>query len=200
MTVLVVSPHYDDAELSASLALPGAHLLVLAGGDDDRRREQERASRSLQTTFLKPGTLPDGRIASGPGTVRLIEKALRISRADTLLLPPLLDSHQDHRAVHRAGISAARRSPLTVVEYETVSALPEWTPNLWEAMSEAEFDEQVRAVECHVSQAHRPYTRESWLRTRAAYRGQQVGVPLAQAYRYVRAVGHLPGTPPFGGQ
>lgn len=191
MNVLVVSPHYDDAELSASLALPGAHLLVLAGGDDNRRREQEHASRSLRTTLLPPGTLPDGQINPGPATVRLIEDALRISNADTLLLPPLRDSHQDHRAAHRAGISAARRLPLTIVEYETTSALPDWTPNLWEPMTEEEFNAQVRAVDHHASQAHLPYAREPWLRTRATYRGQQVGVPLAQAYRYVRAVARL---------
>lgn len=199
MTVLVVSPHYDDSELSASLALPGAHILVIAGGDRDRRAEQERACEALRSTLLRPGHLPDGCVDDGPQTVGLIQKALRISGADTLLIPPLLDSHQDHRAVHRAAISAARRSALTIVEYETVSALPEWIPNLWEAMTPEELDEQVRAVQLHVSQSARPYMQKSWIETRAAYRGQQIGIPLAQAYRYVRAVGHLPGCGPFGG-
>lgn len=199
MTTLVVAPHYGDAELSASLAVPGASLLVIAGADAARRAEQEAACAALRCDLLPPGRLPDGHIGEGVQTVSLIEKAIYATRADTILIPPLLDSHQDCRAVHHAGISAARRSPLTVVEYETVSALPEWIPNLWEAMTEEEIDTQINAARLHVSQSHRVYMQPEWIRTRAGYRGQQIGVPFAQAYRYVRAVGHLPGSTPYGG-
>lgn len=193
MSTLVVAPHYDDAELGASLALPGARLLVVAGADRNRRAEQERACRALGASLAPPGQVPDGRVGADTATVLLIEAAIRDADARIVYGPAALDSHQDHRAVAAAIRSAARRAPVTLVEYETTSALPEWTPNVWEPMTDADLEAQAVAVAAHASQADRPYVDPGYLRARAVVHGAVIGAPYAQAYRVTRGAALLGG-------
>ena len=187
MNTAVVAPHYDDGDIGASVLAPGARLIVVAGRDEVRRREQENASAVLSMDVTIRGDFPDGSVTHDVALVHFIERNLE--GVNTLLSPPVLDSHQDHQATALAVISATRRSPVTLIEYETASVTAEWVPNMWMPMTDHDLDVQTRAVSCHLSQAERTYMTRRWLEARAIFRGQQVGLPLAQAYRIVRHVG-----------
>jgi hypothetical protein len=55
-------------------------------------------------------------------------------------------------------------------------------------MTNFDLDRQVIALKHHHSQSRRTYTSREWLAARAVFRGQQVGLHFAQAYRIVRSV------------
>ncbi|AER48918.1 glucosaminyl deacetylase [Mycobacterium phage Donny] len=188
MTTLVVAPHYDDAEIGASRYLrPGAAVLVIAGQDSARLVEQQNALAALGVDNLTVyREWADGEVPHSVAVVSAIEATMRKVNAHTVVSPPILDSHQDHAAVARSCLSAVRRSPVTLIEYETPSVFPEWVPNRFWEMDWADLNDQFAAIKHYGSQAHRAYMTMGWLETRAAFRGQQVGVELAQAYRVVR--------------
>ena len=189
MATVIVSPHPDDADLGVSLLAQEADLIVVAGRDEDRRWEQQSSAGVLKMNTVSFGDWSDGEVTHDVRLVHFIEQGL--DGATRVLVPPVRDSHQDHIAVGLACVSATRRSAITVLEYETPSVLPEWTPTMWLPMTEEDLDTQTRAIECHVSQQERSYMSRRWLEARAIFRGQQVGLPLAQAYRIVRHVGSL---------
>ena len=149
--------------------------------------EQHASSHVLKMAGMVRGDWPDGAVTHDVALVRFIERG--IAGAAKVLIPPVLDTHQDHVATARACISATRRSPVTVIEYETPSVMADWVPNMWMPMSEPDLDRQVEAVACHRTQVDKDYMTRRWLEARAIFRGQQVGLPLAQAYRTVRSVG-----------
>ena len=191
MSAVIVAPHCDDAELGCSMMAPGAKLLVISAADVRRWHEQKRGAAILGVSLVGGAEFPDGEITHNKQLVGAIEQAIT-SAVQTVLTPPYLDTHQDHIAVAAAAISAVRRSPVALIEYETPSVRPDWQPNLWVPMSQADLERQARAVGEHQSQSDRPYMDPAWAAMRAAYRGQQVGLPLAQAYRVVRAVYQVP--------
>ena len=124
---VVVAPHFDDGDIGASMLAAGARLIVIAGADEVRWREQNTAADILKLASVTRGAFPDGEVTHDLALVHFIEQAAQ--GATTVLSPPVLDTHQDHVAVARATISAVRRSPVTLIEYETPSVMAEWTPN-----------------------------------------------------------------------
>ncbi|MER5356215.1 PIG-L deacetylase family protein [Kitasatospora sp. NPDC002551] len=131
-SVLVVSPHLDDDALGAGgtiarLTADGIDVHVLAicchthpGSDPAiRKAEFDEACTVLGVTSHHTAWI-DTAAAASPGThmrelVHLIEAGPRLSlrelRPSALLLPAAGSFHQDHQAVHTAGIAAARPSP-----------------------------------------------------------------------------------------
>ena len=183
---LIVAPHYDDADIGASTLADGAVLVVVAGGDGERLAEQKQSAPILGIKEVVRGDWPDGAVVHDKALVRFVEGVTEGMSA--VLSPPVLDTHQDHAAVARAVISALRRSPLTLIEYDTPSVMPEWTPTLWVPLSQSDLDRQVWALDCFNSQNGRAYMSLRWVEARAHFRGQQVGLDHAQAFRVVRAV------------
>jgi len=186
VTALIVAPHCDDAELGCSMVAKGARLAVVSANDGARWEEQVQGAAWMGVADTMRAGFPDGEVVHDRHLVGFIELAL--TGCDVVYSPPLADTHQDHAAVARAVISAARRSPVGIIEYETPSVLPSWEPNWWVPMTPTDLDEQHLALSCHVSQHDRPYFSPHWLGNRAMFRGQQVGVPFAQTFRVVRAV------------
>lgn len=185
----IIAPHCDDMELGASLVAKGAKLAVCSANDAARWAEQEQGAAWLGVGDIMRAGFPDGAMRHDRHLVGFIE--LAATGADVVFIPPVEDSHQDHAAVARAALSAVRRSTVSLIEYETPSALPTWVPNLWLPMTTDDLSEQALATSCHVSQHHQPYMDPNWAIHRAAYRGSQVGIPHAQAYRVVRATGGI---------
>lgn len=142
----------------------------------------------MASTSPGSGRWDDGYVCHDRALVQFIEEAVDPDFVTAVLSPPLLDTHQDHAATAAAVVSAVRRSPVGLIEYETPSAMPTWVPNYWVPMTHGDIETQCTALEEHSSQNCRPYMTRKWVRDRAAFRGQQVGTPLAQAYRIVRWV------------
>src|SRR3712207_6955897 len=122
--VLAVGAHPDDIELGCGATLlahsaagDAVTMLVVTGGesgpgDDEaitgRRLEQEQAARTLGAALLWGGQR-DCAVTPDAATVAVVERAIKETDADVVYVHAPDDSHQDHRAVAAATLSAARR-------------------------------------------------------------------------------------------
>ena len=135
--VLAVGAHPDDIELGCGATLlahsaagDAVTMLVMTGGengpgDDEaivgRRLEQEQAARTLGAGLLWGGQL-DCAVTPDAATVAVVERAIKETDADLVYVHAPDDSHQDHRAVAAATLSAARRLS-RVLHYQSPSTL-----------------------------------------------------------------------------
>ena len=136
--VLAVGAHPDDVELGCAGALlehrrRGDRLSVLtlsrgaAGGDaQDRTAEACAAAGSLGSQLLL-ADLPDTRISEGIETISMIEQVIAVLDPTVVYVHSPHDTHQDHRAVHAATMSAARGVP-TLLAYQSPSAANRFLP------------------------------------------------------------------------
>jgi LmbE family N-acetylglucosaminyl deacetylase len=162
--VLAVGAHPDDVELGCGGTLL-AHaaagdevtLLVVTDGSRgpgdiaERRDEQQRAARALGAELLWGG-LTDCAVAADAATVAVVERALRETGADVVYVHAPEDSHQDHRAVASATLSAARRLA-RVLHYQSPSTLA-FTPTVFVDVT-AYLSGKLGALGAHASQVER---------------------------------------------
>ncbi len=159
--VLAIGAHPDDIELGCGGTL-AAHraagdavtMLVVTGGQNgpgqvgQRRTEAEAAARRLDCLLLW-GRLQDCAVTADATTIALIENAIRETEADVVYVHAPDDSHQDHRAVAAATLSAARHSR-RVLHYRSPSTI-RFEPSLYVDIS-AHLDRKLAALACHRSQ------------------------------------------------
>ncbi|WP_051817489.1 PIG-L family deacetylase [Kitasatospora sp. NRRL B-11411] len=181
--MLVVGAHPDDVEIAAGGTIhrragDGWDITVLTlspganGGDPARRRrEAHRAAESMGARLVMED-LPDGSISDDSATVRVIERTVAEAAPDVVLVHSDSDTHQDHRAVHRATRVACRQVP-RVFCYQSPSATVAYRPNRFVALREEDVDAKLSAIRAHGSQASsRWYLEEDLLRSTARYWGR----------------------------
>ena len=189
MRVLFVGAHPDDIELGcagmlASLNRAGVEtgMVVCSSGSTDgpldtRITEQQKSCDILgvrkENFFL--GSFLDAAIPTGRSLVVFLETCLERFLPDIVFIPWPDDTHQDHRAVAMASLSATRRQ-CQAVQYETLSS-QNFGPSLWHKIDEKMLELKVSAIEAHTSQNTRidvsGNTLTSWARNLAAWRGIQ---------------------------
>lgn len=76
---------------------------------------------------------------------------------DALYIPPREDTHYEHQMLSRIGHALARSRAVDVFEYRTISATPEWRPNLF---VEIDYPAKVEALKKFSSQQGKPYFSE----------------------------------------
>ncbi|XNL98375.1 hypothetical protein SEA_BUMBLE_64 [Arthrobacter phage Bumble] len=187
--VLVLAAHCDDAELGAGGLIREsrrAAVWIACAGDGERREEAIAAARVLHhQTFL--GDLPDGTLADFDREMVLqIEAAVETFGPAVVAVPPAGDTHPDHRAVRAAALSALRRSPVSIIEYESPSAPAGWAPDYFVPVSEDTVDAVELALAGYVSQSKALYLQEGLYRARTRAAGVRVGARHAEPYKAVR--------------
>jgi LmbE family N-acetylglucosaminyl deacetylase len=207
-SVLAVGAHPDDIELGCGGTL-AAHvgagdavtMLVVTGGQNgpgtvhDRIVEQEAAARVLGAVLVW-GHLVDCAVNADAATVALIEHTIAAVGADVVYVHAPDDSHQDHRAVAAATLSAARhvgrvlhyRSPSTTVFH----------PGLYVDIA-AQLDRKLTALACHSSQvAGSAMVDPEVVVASARHFGAQGRLKYAEAFapaRFVWDLGRIPSSP-----
>ncbi|GAA2093681.1 hypothetical protein GCM10009759_20570 [Kitasatospora saccharophila] len=181
--MLVVGAHPDDVEIAVGGTLhrradDGWDITVLTlspganGGDpEQRRREAHRAAESMGARLVLED-LPDGSISDDSATVRVIERTVAEAAPDLVLVHSDHDTHQDHRAVHRATRVACRQVP-RVFCYQSPSATVDYRPNRFVPLREQDVEAKLASIRAHGSQSSsRWYLEEDLLRSTARYWGR----------------------------
>lgn len=190
--VLVLAAHCDDAELGAGGLLresSRAAVWIASAGDPERRAEAERAAAILGHD-LYLGELADGL---GPRwdrgeLIRMIERAVEAFGPGLVAIPPAGDTHQDHAAVRDAALAALRRSPVSIVEYESPSAPAGWGADYFVPLGEETVDAVEGALGSYLSQSSALYLEEGVYTSRARAAGIKIGARYAEPFRVVRVV------------
>lgn len=198
--VLVLGAHPDDLELGcggtmAKLADSGheIHAIVMTngeqGGDNARRPgEAGRGGRFIGATTLELLAFRDTRLDEHElEMVQAIEGAVLRFDPDIVLTHSANDQHQDHQAVHRATLRAARQHP-SILCYESPSATPAFRPSVFVDIGDY-VDVKTTAVGAHRDQRAKPYMTPERVRGLAVYRGSQARIRHAEGYEPVRLLG-----------
>ncbi len=194
--VLAIGAHPDDVEIGVGGVLArhvaeGDQVVIVtctngeAGGKPSVRvREARRAAERLGAELVV-GTLRDTRVSEGYETIALIEDVIATHGADIVYTHTPNDLHQDHRAVHRATLVAARKVP-NVFCYQSPSTTPEFRPTHFVDVS-AHMQDKTEALECFASQLDRPYFDTELIRSTARYWGRFTGFGDAEPLETIRS-------------
>ncbi|MBZ9629089.1 PIG-L family deacetylase [Psychroflexus sp. CAK1W] len=219
--VLVLAPHADDEVLGcgatiskhieqgdevkiviATNASKGAPQLFTDSDIDFVRKEALQAHNALgikETIFME---FPAPSLNAFPEYKISLElsKVFYNFRPTHLYLPHPGDIHQDHKAIYRAGLVAARPQGKYKINniycYETLSET-EWTPyqerpfvpNHFVDVSDV-FKNKIESMKCFTSQLKEfPHSRSlEALEALAKYRGSTIGVSRAEAFCVERQI------------
>ncbi len=204
--VLAVGAHPDDVEIGCAGALlehrrQGDRVSVLTlsrgavGGDAGDRVVEAATAAGLIGAQLLLGDLPDTKVSAGIDTISLIEAVIAALEPTTVYVHSPHDTHQDHRAVHAATMSAARAVP-TMMAYQSPSANNRFLPTAFVPIDRV-LRLKLRVLACHASQAGRSYLDADTVVSTARYWGRHVAPPAryAEPFEVLRAIDHIGGPP-----
>ena len=103
---------------------------------------------------------------------------------DCVLMPALVDLHQDHKTIAEEGLRAFKRT--TVMAYEIPWNNLNFQQQAYVRLEERHVEKKVQALACYESQGHRNYTREDYIRNVALTRGINIGCEFAEVFEVYR--------------
>jgi LmbE family N-acetylglucosaminyl deacetylase len=208
MNILAIGAHPDDIEFGCGgtlikYAAKGARLELLVmtdggrGGDGRvRRAEQRRAARTLGARRVHWGGFRDTMLPSVRRLIDRMEDALRLVRPDFIFVNHPEDTHQDHRQVARAAVSATRHTR-NVLFYEGPTTV-NFTPTVFIDIAD-EIDRKIEALRRHHSQVDRTRIEGTAIceiaQASAHFRGVQGRVRWAEGFAPLRLFINVSGVP-----
>ena len=199
MKILAISPHPDDFEIGCcgtllKYARRGAEITALIMSDGSlggpvgtRREEQHNSAKIVGIQHVLWAGFKDADLPSDRAVIDAIENVLREVRPTFLFVPFGQDTHQDHRLVSNAALSATRYSR-NVLFYECPTSV-NFHPTIFVDIGK-EFDDKIETLEAHRSQVERTHIEglpiTEIARSMAQFRGTQSRVRHAEGFQAVR--------------
>ena len=200
--ILVLSPHTDDGEFGCGATIARfvregkeVHYAAFSIAEDSvpdpfprdiLAREVEDAAEVLGAT-LHVTTLPVRRLAFY--RQEILEKLVRLGKEidpDLVLMPSLGDIHQDHTTVAHEGLRAFKKK--TILCYELPWNNLTFSNTCFVTFGPDELKKKIDAVRCYVSQRHKSFSGEGYIRSLAVTRGTQIGGGLSEVFEVLRLV------------
>ncbi|MBN1622061.1 MAG: PIG-L family deacetylase [Endomicrobiales bacterium] len=119
MNILAIGPHPDDLEYGCggtlyklAKAKHKINILVMTQGDmggdkDIRKKEQMQVAKILKAKLFW-GDFADTQVPLEKQTINLIESYIKLLKPNLIFTPFSKDTHQDHRNISQATITATR--------------------------------------------------------------------------------------------
>jgi LmbE family N-acetylglucosaminyl deacetylase len=208
VNILAVGAHPDDIEFGCGGTLikyagKGARIELLVmtdgarGGAARRRRaEQGRAARILGARRVHWGGFRDTMLPSVRRLIDRMERTIARLRPDFIFVNYPEDTHQDHRQVARAAVSATRYSR-NVLFYEGPTTV-NFTPTVFIDIAD-EIDRKIEALRNHRSQVNRTRIEGTAIceiaQASAHFRGVQGRVRWAEGFAPLRLFINISGIP-----
>jgi LmbE family N-acetylglucosaminyl deacetylase len=201
---LIIAPHADDETLGCGGMIakyPDECTVVILSDKGDGRMDEYHAARNIlgyQHTLIAP--FATGALALESRTVTSwLDKAIREVRPDMLYLPTP-DAHQDHIAAYECGIRAGRLSYTNsawyvpniilygVSSYSTPLYTTPYPMVKYEALTEAQIDRKVAAINAYASQIDGAFDPAELAKKHARYIGAKVNTEYAEEFAIAREV------------
>jgi len=196
MKVLAVGPHPDDLEIGCGGTLikyaqkgHDVFLLVITKGEmggkgTTRYDEQLKAAEIVGARDVFWGDFVDTELLDkGNKIIHTVERFIDTIKPDFIFVNFLDDTHQDHRAVNRAVLSATRYVK-NVLFYE-VPTTNNFIPNVFVDIGSV-LDKKVEALKAHASQITKTNIEDLTIidiaRSSAHFRGVQGRIALAEGF------------------
>jgi LmbE family N-acetylglucosaminyl deacetylase len=203
--VLVLAPHTDDGEFGCG----GTMARLIESGVKVTYAAFSTAAKSVPEGFPKDVLKHEVRAATGVlgipeadlkvydfevrtfPTMRqdILEEMIVLQREldpDCVLLPALIDLHQDHKTIAEEGLRASKRT--TVMAYEIPWNNLNFSQQAYVRLEDRHIQKKVEALQCYASQGHRNYLNEDYIRNVALTRGINIGCSYAEVFEVYRWV------------
>ncbi len=201
--VLVLAPHTDDGEFGCG----GTMARLIENGVKVTYAAFSTAAKSVPEGFPKDVLKHEVRAATGllgiPAadlkvfdfevrmfpTLRqdILEEMIVLQQEldpDCVLLPALVDLHQDHKTIAEEGLRAFKRT--TVMAYEIPWNNLNFSQQAYVRLEDRHVLKKIEALSCYASQGHRNYLREDYIRNVALTRGINIGCEFAEVFEVYR--------------
>ena len=201
MRVLVFGAHPDDIEIGMGGTIAkhvdaGDDILMVVATVPSQREARIREAREGAEVLgarLELLDIPPDDLGSNRRTIREFDRLLATVDPHLVYTHWDQDSHQDHNAVSRAVISAARRNRCSLLMYE--QTIPGGVvPGGFKAQSFVDISPYIER-KCQSILVHQTQIEQNggdwWLdgvRGRAMYRGYQINVRHAEAFEVVKMI------------
>jgi LmbE family N-acetylglucosaminyl deacetylase len=196
--LIAVGAHPDDIELGCGgtiSAASAAGIKVIAvyltkgeksGDSEARMSESRKALAILGVNDVFFGNFHDTEIPASHQTIKFLEDIYDKFKPETVLTHTTNDTHQDHRQVAWASISAFRNAS-RFLAFETPRVTGHFNPNYFVDISDyVQFKWQ--ALKCHETQKTKRYLAYESMINLASFRGSQVGLRAAEAFEVIRYI------------
>jgi len=199
MNILAIGAHPDDIEFGCGGTLIkycqkgyNVFLMILTlgqmGGEGEvRKREQLASCKIRKSTRVFFGEYADTRLPLDQGVIDSIENVLKIVKPDFIFVNYFDDTHQDHRHLTQATLSATRYVR-NVLFYE-VPTTQNFIPNVFVDI-EGTLKDKIAALQAHNSQVLRTNIEGLAIteiaKSSANFRGTQGRVKYAEGFISLR--------------
>lgn len=201
--ILILAPHTDDGELgcgaSISKWLRQGNTLHYAAFSACELSVPGHLPKDILITEVKKATR---ELGISPDNLRLYNYAVRTFgfhrqdilqnlidlraqiKPDLVLIPSLLDIHQDHGTIAAEAVRAFKE--VSILSYELPWNNLSFNTTCFVPVEEQDVEVKVRALAQYESQQHRPYANAEFIRSLARTRGVQIGTRYAEVFEVVR--------------
>lgn len=199
MNVLAIGAHPDDIEYGCGGTLTlyaqkghDVYLFVatdgaLGGEAAIRRREQEDSAVVMGVRKVFWGGYPDTEVPYNRELIVRVESVIRQARPTMIFVNSPDDTHQDHRNLAQAAVSATRYVPNFL--FFEVPSTQNFTPNCYTNIDKV-LDRKLASLEAHRSQVTKTNIEDLTILELAVscanFRGIQARVRYAEAFQSVR--------------
>jgi LmbE family N-acetylglucosaminyl deacetylase len=105
---------------------------------------------------------------------------------DLIFIPSLNDLHQDHATIAQEALRAFKFN--SILSYELPWNNLNFTTSCFVHLTEYHIQKKVEALKKYISQAHRPYANEMFIRALSTTRGVQINAQYAEVFEVIRWV------------
>ena len=199
MNILAIGAHPDDIEYGCAGTLikyaerdHRIHLMVLTGGEEGgksvvRQQEQNAAAEIMRAQKVFWGEYHDTQVPLNKELIERIEEVLGEVKPDLILVNYGDDTHQDHRILSQATMSATRY--VRNVLFFEVPTTQNFNPQVFVDISDT-LERKFRVLEAHASQVMKTSIEDMSIlelaRANALFRGIQGRTKFAEAFAPLR--------------
>jgi LmbE family N-acetylglucosaminyl deacetylase len=199
MNILAIGAHPDDIEYGCAGTLikyaergHRIYLMVLTSGQEGgsseiRKQEQENAAELMSVQKIFWGGYHDTQLPLSKELIEKIEEVLGEVNPDLILVNYGDDTHQDHRILTQATMSATRY--VRNVLFFEVPTTQNFNPQVFVDISDT-LEQKFKVLEAHASQVMKTNIEDMYIielaQASATFRGIQGRVKFAEAFAPLR--------------
>jgi LmbE family N-acetylglucosaminyl deacetylase len=199
MNILAIGAHPDDIEYGCAGTLikyaeRGHHIYLMVltsgqegGGSEIRKQEQENAAELMSVQKIFWGGYHDTQLPLNKELIAKIEEVLGEVNPDLILVNYGDDTHQDHRILTQATMSATRY--VRNVLFFEVPTTQNFNPQVFVDISDT-LERKSQVLNAHASQVMKTNIEDRYIielaQANATFRGIQGRVKCAEAFAPLR--------------